>query len=463
MVFSSLEFLFAYLPITLILYYSIPSIKWRNAVLFLVSLVFYAWGEPVYVLLMAITILADYAFGYAIGVRRDSGNGTKTLLVLACVFNLGILFFFKYYNFIAENLRFLIPFLPELNVELPIGISFYTFQALSYVIDVYRGDTEKQNNPIDFGAYVTMFPQLIAGPIVKYREVADALKKRTVTLDSAASGVRIFIVGLAKKVLLADMASELWLTVTQSDAPSAAYAWFGIIMRTAQIYFDFSGYSDMAIGLGRILGFEFLENFNYPYISKSITEFWRRWHISLSTWFREYVYIPLGGNRRGLLIQYRNMLVVWLLTGLWHGDSWNFVLWGLFYFVLLAIEKAVGKENLEKIPSALRHVFTMLAVMLGWVLFSFDELGDVFSYIGAMFGKNGAFLTSELYDITRTLPFLAILVIASTPLPKKLADKFVHKSEARRIILDAIGMLTLGLCCAYLVSSSYHPFLYFRF
>lgn len=463
MVFSSLEFLFAYLPITLILYYSIPSIKWRNAVLFLVSLVFYAWGEPVYVLLMAVTILADYAFGYAIGVRREAGKSTKALLVLACVFNLGILFFFKYYNFIAENLRFLLPFLPELNVELPIGISFYTFQALSYVIDVYRGDTEKQNNPIDFGAYVTMFPQLIAGPIVKYREVADALKKRTVTLDSAASGVRVFIVGLAKKVLLADMASELWLTVTQSDSPSAAYAWFGIIMRTAQIYFDFSGYSDMAIGLGRILGFEFLENFNYPYISKSITEFWRRWHISLSTWFREYVYIPLGGNRRGLLIQYRNMLVVWLLTGLWHGDSWNFVLWGLFYFVLLAVEKAVGKAHLEKIPSALRHLFTMLAVMFGWVLFSFDKLGDMFSYIGAMLGKNGAFSGVELYDITRTLPFLAILILASTPLPKKLADKFACKSEARRIILDALGMLTLGLCCAYLVSSSYHPFLYFRF
>lgn len=463
MVFSSLEFLFAYLPITLILYYSIPSIKWRNAVLFLVSLVFYAWGEPVYVLLMAVTILADYAFGYAIGVRREAGKSTKALLVLACVFNLGILFFFKYYNFIAGNLRFLLPFLPELNVELPIGISFYTFQALSYVIDVYRGDTEKQNNPIDFGAYVTMFPQLIAGPIVKYREVADALKKRTVTLDSAASGVRVFIVGLAKKVLLADMASELWLTITQSDSPSAAYAWFGIIMRTAQIYFDFSGYSDMAIGLGRILGFEFLENFNYPYISKSITEFWRRWHISLSTWFREYVYIPLGGNRRGLLIQYRNMLVVWLLTGLWHGDSWNFVLWGLFYFVLLAVEKAVGKARLEKIPSALRHLFTMLAVMFGWVLFSFDELGYVFSYIGAMLGKNGAFSGVELYDITRTLPFLAILILASTPLPKKLADKFACKSEALRIILDALGMLTLGLCCAYLVSSSYHPFLYFRF
>ena len=431
--------------------------------LFLVSLVFYGWGEPVYVILMLITILADYVFGYAIGVRRERGKSAKALLILACVFNLGILFFFKYYNFLAENLRGILSFLPVLDVKLPIGISFYTFQALSYVIDVYRGDTEKQKNPIDFGAYVTMFPQLIAGPIVKYREVADALRSRSVTLDYAASGVRVFIVGLAKKVLLADMASEMWLAAADAEAPTAAYAWFGIIMRTAQIYFDFSGYSDMAIGLGRILGFEFLKNFNYPYISKSITEFWRRWHISLSTWFREYVYIPLGGNRHGLLMQYRNMLVVWLLTGLWHGDSWNFVLWGLFYFVLLAVEKAVGTKRLEKIPSALRHIFTMTAVMFGWVLFSFDALTDVFAYFGAMFGSNGLFIPSDLYDITRHIPFLAILILASTPTPAKLAERFVSKGEPCRIILDVTGVLTLVLCCAYLVSSSYHPFLYFRF
>ena len=462
MVFSSLEFLVAYLPITLILYYLSP-VKWRNAVLFLVSLVFYGWGEPVYVILMAVTILADYGFGYWIGSKKERGENAKSILVLSCIFNLGILFFFKYYNFIAGNLRPVLTFLPNLNVELPIGISFYTFQALSYVIDVYRGDAEKQKNPIDFGAYVTMFPQLIAGPIVKYREVADRLKSRTVTLDDAASGVRIFIVGLAKKVLLADMASELWLAAAESDSPTAAAAWLGILMRTAQIYFDFSGYSDMAIGLGRILGFEFLKNFNYPYISKSITEFWRRWHISLSTWFREYVYIPLGGNRRGLLIQYRNMLIVWLCTGLWHGDSWNFVLWGLFYFVLLALEKALGEARLTRIPAALRHLFTMTAVTLGWVLFSFDELTDVISYLGAMFGQNGAVSITDLYDITRSIPFLLILAVASTPLPKKIADRFAAKNEACRIFLDVTGILTMLLCVAYLISSAYHPFLYFRF
>ncbi len=462
MVFSSLEFLFAYLPITLILYFASP-VKWRNAVLFLVSLVFYGWGEPVYVLLMLATIIADYAFGYAIGVRREAERPAKALLVWACVFNLGILFFFKYYNFFAENLRAVLPFIPELNVELPIGISFYTFQALSYVIDVYRGDTAKQKNPVDFGAYVTMFPQLIAGPIVKYREVAEALKKRRITLDYAASGVRVFTVGLAKKVLLADMAHEFWTFASEAESPTALLAWLGIIMRTAQIYFDFSGYSDMAIGLGRILGFEFLKNFDYPYISKSITEFWRRWHISLSTWFREYVYIPLGGNRRGLLMQYRNMLAVWLLTGLWHGDSWNFVLWGLFYFILLAIEKALGKERLERIPSALRHTFTMTAVMLGWVLFSFDALPDVFAYLGAMLGAGGLYSASDLYQLTRALPFVCVLVIAATPAPKRLADAFAEKSEARRITLDALALAGLVLCCAYLVASAYHPFLYFRF
>ncbi len=462
MVFSSLEFLFAYLPISLILYYAAP-VKWRNAVLFLVSLVFYGWGEPVYVLLMLVTILADYIFGFAIGVKKEKGSSAKALLVFSCIFNLGILFFFKYYNFLAENLRPILPFIPELNVELPIGISFYTFQALSYVIDVYRGDTEKQKNPIDFGAYVTMFPQLIAGPIVKYREVAEKLKKRSVTLDYAASGIRTFTVGLAKKVLLADMAHEFWTLAAETESPTLLLAWLGILMRTAQIYFDFSGYSDMAIGLGRILGFEFLKNFDYPYISKSITEFWRRWHISLSTWFREYVYIPLGGNRRGLLMQYRNMLVVWLLTGLWHGDSWNFVLWGLFYFILLAIEKALGKERLEKIPPFFRHLFTMTAVVFGWVLFSFDALTDVFSYIGSMFGANGLYVSSDLYQLLRSLPFAVILVLASTPLPKRLADAFAEKSEARRIALDTAAILTLVLSCAYLVASAYHPFLYFRF
>ncbi len=462
MVFSSPEFLFAYLPITLLLYYIAPF-KWRNAVLFLVSLFFYGWGEPIYVILMAVTITADHIFGLLIGKGKTKSKNTTPILVIACIFNLGILFYFKYYNFLAENLRPIMPFLPELSVKLPIGISFYTFQALSYVIDVYRGDTEYQRNPIDFGAYVTMFPQLIAGPIVKYREVARELRERTVTIDSAASGVRVFIVGLSKKVLLADMAGEVWTLASTADSPSALLSWLGIIMRTAQIYFDFSGYSDMAIGLGRILGFEFLENFNYPYISKSITEFWRRWHISLSTWFREYVYIPLGGNRRGKLIQYRNLLVVWLLTGLWHGDSWNFVLWGAFYFVLLALEKTIGEAKLSKIPVPLRNLFTMILVMIGWVLFSFDEMPDVIAYLSAMAGANGLYAAADVYDVLRMLPFTAILIVASTPLPKKLFLSFASKKESYRIIGDAVAFAGLILSTAYLVSSSYHPFLYFRF
>ncbi len=462
MVFSNPEFIFAYLPISLILYYISPK-KWRNLTLLLVSLFFYGWGEPVYVLLMVATIAADYIFGFIIGKRRTEGKSAKLALVLACIFNLGILFFFKYYNFLAATLRPVMPFLPEINVTLPIGISFYTFQALSYVIDVYRGDTEYQHSVVDFGAYVTMFPQLIAGPIVKYREVADRLRERHVTLDYAASGVRTFISGLSKKVLLADVASELWTLATEAESPSAALAWFGIIMRTAQIYFDFSGYSDMAIGLGRILGFEFPENFNYPYISKSITEFWRRWHISLSTWFREYVYIPLGGNRRGKLMQYRNLLVVWLLTGLWHGDSWNFVLWGLFYFVLLAIEKAIGEEKLSRVPTPLRSFTTMFFVMVGWVLFSFDYMADVGAYLSAMFGSNGFIDGVDVYHIVRHIPFLLILIVASTPLPKKLANKFAARGEACRIICDIVAIVALVVSIAYLVSSSYHPFLYFRF
>ncbi len=462
MVFSSPEFLFAYLPITLLLYYVTPF-RWRNAVLFLVSLVFYGWGEPVYVLLMAVTIIADHVFGLLIGKGKAKSKNTAPILIIACIFNLGILFYFKYYNFIAENLRPVMPFLPELSVKLPIGISFYTFQALSYVIDVYRGDTEYQKNPVDFGAYVTMFPQLIAGPIVKYREVAAELRERKVTADSAAEGVRIFIAGLSKKVLLADMAGEMWDLASAADSPSALLAWFGIIMRTAQIYFVFSGYSDMAIGLGRLLGFHFLENFNYPYISKSITEFWRRWHISLSTWFREYVYIPLGGNRRGKLKQYRNLLVVWLLTGLWHGDSWNFVLWGAFYFVLLALEKTIGEEKLSKIPSPLRNLFTMILVMIGWVLFSFDEMPGVIGYLSAMAGANGLYGGTDLYDVVRMLPFTLILAVASTPLPKKLFTAFTAKKEAYRAVGDVIAFAGLVLSTAYLVSSSYHPFLYFRF
>ena len=344
MVFSSLEFLLMFLTVTLLVYFIVP-LKARNIVLLIVSLIFYGWGEPVYVFLMIFTIAVDYIFGLLVerNLKKDDRKRAKTCLVLSIVINLSILGFFKYYDFFVSNLR-LIPGLsglPLLGLSLPIGISFYTFQALSYVIDVYRGDTGAQHNAAAFGAYVTLYPQLIAGPIVRYKDVDDQLTEREHSVPLFADGVRTFVAGMGKKVLLANMAGQLWeyFKATPTDERTVVGAWLGMLCYTFQIYFDFSGYSDMAIGLGKMIGFRFLENFNYPYISKSITEFWRRWHISLGTWFREYVYIPLGGNRCSRAKNLRNIFIVWFLTGFWHGASWNYILWGLDYFVLLMIEK----------------------------------------------------------------------------------------------------------------------------
>ena len=467
MVFSSLEFLFVFLPVTLLVYFCVPH-KVRNLVLLLFSLFFYGWGEPVYVFLMIFTILIDYLGGWFVGKWRDEKpRAAKAALVVSILINLGMLGFFKYYDFFVSNLARIPCFssLQPLGLTLPIGISFYTFQSLSYVIDVYRRETDAQKNLLAFGTYVTLFPQLIAGPIVRYRDVDDQLTNRTESVALFASGVRTFLCGLAKKVLLANAAGQIFDSLKAGEGVSAFGAWFGLLFYLFQIYFDFSGYSDMAVGLGKMFGFRFLENFDYPYIATSITDFWRRWHISLSTWFLEYVYIPLGGNRRGTLKTWRNLLIVWLCTGFWHGASWNYILWGLYYFVLLAIEKLFLYRALEKIPRFFRHAYTLLFVYFGWLLFTFEDGAAGIAYLCKMFGANGTALWqgSDLWLLLSNLAFLCILVIASTPYPKRLFWRLWEKSGAARAAAAAGGAALLILCVAYLVNSSYNPFLYFRF
>lgn len=472
MVFSSLLFLFYYLVVVLLLYFLVPR-RWKNALLLIVSLFFYAWGEPVYVLVMMGVIVLDYVLGLRIQAHKDAGNlrGARRALVICVVLNLAILAFFKYTNFLIGNLN-AIPgvSIPLLGLSLPIGISFYTFQSMSYAIDVYRGDVKAQRSIVSFGAYVALFPQLIAGPIVRYKTIADELDNRTENFDLFGDGVRRFITGLGKKVLLANTAGVLWTEVQKlgTDGLPALTAWIGILAFTFQIYFDFSGYSDMAIGLGKMFGFTFLENFDYPYMSKSITEFWRRWHISLSTWFREYVYIPLGGNRRGFPIQLRNILVVWLLTGIWHGASWNFVAWGLYFGAILILEKLFLLRWLDRAPSFFRHVYTMLLVVISWALFAFDSLPQGLSYIGALFGAGGAaFDGRSLYLLLTNGLLLLIAAIGSTDLPKRLVGRAESRLAARPAVVTAgAGVVLLFisvLSVAFLVDASYNPFLYFRF
>ncbi|MGI6743187.1 MAG: MBOAT family O-acyltransferase [Eubacteriales bacterium] len=473
MVFSSLEFLFLYLPVTLILYYAVPHkyLKWRNFVLFAVSLVFYGWGEPIYVFLMVFTIAVNYFCGWLLDVCMKKGDraGAKKWMIVSVVISLGILAFFKYYNFFVENLR-LIPALaslPMIEVTLPIGISFYTFQSMSYTLDLYMDNAKVQTNFVSFGTYVTLFPQLIAGPIVRYQDVDDMLRERNENTALFASGVRTFMAGLGKKILFANTSGQIWETLraTPASEQTVLGAWLGIIFYTFQIYFDFSGYSDMAIGLGKMFGFTFLENFNYPYIAKSITDFWRRWHMSLSTWFREYVYFPLGGSRKGEFNTYRNLFIVWFLTGFWHGASWNYILWGLFYFIVLVIEKVFLAKVMEKWPAWLCHVYTLFVVVIGWLLFVSEDMSAGIVYLKAMFGGAGGGLISQsaLYDLVRNLPFIVILGIASTPGPKKLFYRLYEKQKWWRYVTAGACALLLILCTGYLVDSSFNPFLYFRF
>ena len=432
-----------------------------------VSLVFYGWGEPVYVFLMIFTIAVDYAFGLLVGRLRGQRRG-RVALIAAIAVNLGILGFFKYADFILINLG-RVPFfsgLEPMGIELPIGISFYTFQSLSYVIDVYRGDTESQKSPVSFGAYVTLFPQLIAGPIVRYRDIDGQLARRTHCIDLAARGARTFLCGLCKKVLIANTAGELWMLAlnTPSDERTILGAWMGLFWYAIQIYFDFSGYSDMAIGLGRIFGFDFLENFNYPYISRSVTEFWRRWHISLSGWFREYVYIPLGGNRKGRGRTYLNLLTVWFLTGLWHGAQWNFILWGLYYFVILAVEKAFLGKYIARMPSAVGRVYTLLAVLMGWLLFVSENGAAGLSYLATMLGANSVMVSGgDLYELSRNAVLALVAVIGSTPLPKRLYASLCGRWTSVRYATIPLCAFLLILCVAFMAGSSYNPFLYWNF
>ena len=467
MLFSSSIFLFAFLPAVLLGYYVIfrGMRRAQNGLLLAASLLFYAWGEPWFVLVMMGSILANFGFGLWVHAWKLRGRRLLLPAASACVCNLGLLFVFKYLVFTLENLNLLGLNLPIPGIELPIGISFFTFQALSYVLDVALGEAEVQRSPFALGLYVSLFPQLIAGPIVKYSTVAAELKNRRENWADFSDGCCRFLVGLGKKVLLSNqlalVADAAW--ETPGAELSTALAWLGSLCYTLQIYYDFSGYSDMAIGLGRMLGFEFLKNFDYPYISRSITEFWRRWHISLGSWFREYVYIPMGGNRvsRGRLCV--NLLVVWGLTGIWHGASWNFLLWGLYFGVLLMLEKLWFKRWIDRWPRVLQHVYTLFLVLVSWAIFAVEDFGQLGGYLAAMFGLSGRGLADGAfgYYLRSYGPSLLAACVASTPLMAGLWRRLPRRAEAA--LLPVVLLAGLLLCTAYLVDATYNPFLYFRF
>ena len=463
MLFSGIPFLFYFLPCVLLVYFIVPQ-KGRNAVLLAASLFFYGWGEPKFLLFMVFSIVQGYVFARLIG----RGRRKKLFLTLSLVLSFALLGYCKYADFFIENFNAVTGLsLPLLKIALPIGISFYTFQIASYEIDVYRGDVAAQHNFIDFAAYVAMFPQLIAGPIVRYRDIAPQLKERTHSLEAAASGASRFAVGLGKKVLVANVLAQLVSAYKASAEQTALYAWLYTIAFTLQIYFDFSGYSDMAVGLGRIFGFSFPENFRYPYIAKSITEFWRRWHMSLGTWFRDYLYIPLGGSRCSRIRHIANILVVWMATGFWHGAAWNFVFWGLFYAVLLMAEKFFLLPALKK-GRVLPHVYVLLAVTLGFVLFDAASLKDALHQLGTLFGAGTAsgLGTEALYMLRSYGVVLALAALGATPLPAMLWKKVQEAKSLAPVLTVAEPLCTfalLALCTAFLVDGSFNPFLYFRF
>ena len=468
MVFSSIIFMFTFLPLSLLLYYIMPR-KFKNLILLMISLVFYAWGEPVYVLLMIFTIIFDYIMALIVDRNREDKVKSKVIFIATVGVNLLILGFFKYYGFLIDNINLLFNLnIQYTNLALPIGISFYTFQTLSYVVDVYLDKVKVQKSLISFALYVTMFPQLVAGPIVKYSDIDYQLTNRKESINKFGQGVDRFIIGLGKKVLLANNIGIIWTTIQgmNIDSISVLTSWIGIIAYTFQIYFDFSGYSDMAIGLGNMFGFEFIENFNYPYISTSISEFWRRWHISLGTWFREYVYIPLGGNRVSTLKHIRNLFVVWLLTGLWHGASWNFVVWGLYYGFILFMEKIILHKVLSKTPKFIKHIYTMLLVMIGWVLFGSVDLTSALEYLKVMFGLSGNALVdnSAIYYLYTNIKLLIILTLCSTPIVSIIFRQIIKKGKSVGILFAvSINIIIILISIAYLVNETYNPFLYFRF
>ncbi len=464
MVFSDSVFLFMFLPLTLAVYYAVPF-AFKNTVLFLTGLLFYAWGEPVYVLIMLLSTAIDYCAGRLMDCFDSNKNIRKATLLVSVVMNLSLLGIFKYGSFFIGSVNGIFgSAIPDPGLPLPIGISFFTFQSMSYTIDLYRRNIKVQKNFIDFAAFVTMFPQIVAGPIVRYEDVSAQLASRTVDFRSMSDGITRFVCGMCKKVLIANSIGSLWTDVKAQDYASmpAATAWLGIAAFTLQIYFDFSGYSDMAIGLGKMLGFDFPENFRYPYNSKSVAEFWRRWHITLGDWFKSYVYFPLGGSRGSTAATIRNTLIVWLLTGLWHGASWNFILWGLYYGVLIILEKFVFRRLLERTPSALRHILTMLAVVFGWVIFEITSPASELEFVKAMLGFGGSFANSFTLNALHNYAVTFIAAIAiSTGIPLKICKKLPEKrADTLSLVGEAAGMTA---CIACLVDSGYNPFLYFNF
>ena len=466
MIFSSIPFLFFFFPVFLLIYYLVPF-KYKNLVLLVFSLVFYAWGEPIYVLLMIFSSFINYLSGILLEKHSNDAKQRKIILFVCIVINLFLLCFFKYIDFLIDSINNLFRIsIPLLKMGLPIGISFFTFQTMSYSIDVYRKEVKADHNFFTFMTYVSMFPQLIAGPIVRYETVNKELYQRKINFSNFSNGLLRFMRGLFKKVILANNVGYLWSIMSNMSELSVLSAWMGIIAFTFQIYFDFSGYSDMAIGMGKMLGFNYLENFNYPYIAKSITDFWRRWHISLSSWFRDYVYIPLGGSRVKKIINIRNILIVWMLTGLWHGASWNFVLWGLYYGILLIIEKFVLKKWLDKIPNFWQHFYTLFLVIIGWLIFAFDDMNLLCNYAKTLFGLNGKIIDANfIYYFGNYFIILLFSTLFSMPIYIKVKERINNKKHEfiKFIIVLIIYISLLIITTSYLVSDTYNPFLYFRF
>jgi alginate O-acetyltransferase complex protein AlgI len=461
MVFSSITFLFYFLPLVLGIYYIVPN-KFKNIVLLISSLAFYAYGEPKYIIVMILSILATYIFGILINKNKKY---KELFLILSICVSIGLLIYFKYTNFIIQNINlWLNNKIDFIYVVLPIGISFYTFQLISYTIDVYRGEAKVQKNFLKLAMYISLFPQLIAGPIVRYTTIEEQLEKREYTFEKFANGVRRFIVGLGKKVLIANVLGELNSVFLASNDTSTLFYWLYAISGMLQIYFDFSGYSDMAIGLGKMFGFEFLENFNYPYIATSITDFWRRWHISLSTWFRDYIYIPLGGNRVNKIKWLRNIMVVWLLTGLWHGAAWNFIIWGLYFGILLILEKVFLNKYLEKLPKVLTRLYTLSIVMISFIIFNGENIERIMQNIGGLIGVNVSSIISaeSVYYFKSYITVIIIGIIGATPIMNNLVNK-EKIGKVMNVLEPVFLLLILTICTSHIIDGSFNPFLYFRF
>ncbi len=461
MVFSSAIFLFVFLPATLFAYYVIHP-RYKNCLLLLASIFFYSWGEPKNVFVMLASILINYALALFICKLRTRRIAQNLVFAIAILFNVGLLFYFKYIDFAIKNFNFVFHSnLNQKNIALPIGISFFTFQILSYVIDVKREKVPVQKNPLDLGLYISFFPQLIAGPIVRYIDVNEQIQNRSINIEKFSNGCIRFMIGFSKKILIADQLASYIDSIFSKHGISAPCAWFGIIAYTLQIYFDFSGYSDMAIGLGKMFGFDFLENFNYPYISKSVKEFWRRWHISLSQWFRDYVYIPLGGSRVGKIRTLANLFVVWALTGFWHGASWNFVFWGLYYFVFLVLERSKWGKVVDKMPSWLQHFYTIIVFVFGWIFFREIDLKSSLEYIRNLFKVDANMWIDFIWNIDRKFIFCIVAgILFSTPIIPALRKRFGNKSD---IAYDISVFALFIIAIAFLLGKGFSPFLYFRF